>query len=40
MFILPIVGMLLSRYIFNKKHIINEEKYIEIVNELEAKRGE
>jgi len=39
MFILPIFGMLLSRYIFNKYHIINEEKYLEIIKELETVRG-
>ncbi len=39
MFILPIFGLLLGRYIFNKKHIIDEEKYNEIVTELN-KRGE
>lgn len=38
MFILPIFGMLLSRYIFNKYHIINEEKYEEIVKELDKVR--
>ena len=40
MFILPIFGLLLGRYLFNKKHIINEEKYTEIIKELEVKRGE
>lgn len=39
MFILPIFGMLFSRYIFNKHHIINEEKYQEIVDELAVRRG-
>lgn len=39
MFILPIFGMLLSMYIFNKKHKIDEEYYQEIVKELEVKRG-
>ena len=39
MFILPIFGLLIGRYIFNKKHIIDEEKYQEIVAELN-KRGE
>jgi len=38
MFILPIFGMLLSRYIFNKYHIINEDKYEEIIKELELRR--
>ena len=40
MFILPVFGMLIARYIFNKKHIIDEEKYIEIIKELEIKRGD
>ena len=40
MFVLPVFGMLLSRYIFNKKHIIDETKYEEIVMELKQKRGE
>ena len=40
MFILPVFGMLLSRYIFNKKHIIDEQKYNEIINELKIKRGD
>lgn len=40
MFILPLFGLLYSRYIFNKKHIINETKYEEIINELKVKRGE
>ena len=39
MFILPVFGMLLSRYIFNKKHIIDEKKYESIVEELKIKRG-
>jgi len=39
MFILPVFGMLLSRYIFNKKHIIDEIKYESIVEELKIKRG-
>jgi Na+/melibiose symporter-like transporter len=39
MFILPIFGMLLSRYIFNKYHIINEAKYEEIIKELEVRRN-
>ena len=38
MFILPIFGMLLSRYIFNKYHIIDEAKYLEIVKDLEVVR--
>ena len=40
MFILPVFGMLLSRYIFNKKHIIDEQKYNEIVEELKIRRGD
>ena len=40
MFILPILGMMFARYIFNKKHILNEEKYLEICEELRIKRGE
>jgi len=39
MFVLPVFGMLLSRYIFNKKHKINEENYQNILKELEIKRG-
>jgi melibiose permease len=39
MFILPVFGMLIARHIFNKKHIINEEKYAEIVEELKVIRG-
>lgn len=39
MFILPVFGLLLSRYIFNKKHILDEEYYIEVVKELENKKG-
>jgi len=38
MFIPTIFGMLLSRYIFNKYHIINEDKYEEIIKELELRR--
>ena len=40
MFILPVFGMLISRYIFNKKHILDENKYQEILAELKIKRGE
>lgn len=40
MFILPIFGLLLSRYIFNKKHIIDEETFEDIVAQLNEKRGE
>ncbi len=40
MFILPIIGMLIARNIFNRKHIIDEQKYQDIVKELEVKRGE
>lgn len=39
MFILPIFGMLLSRYIFNKYHTLNEEKYAGIVKSLEEKKA-
>lgn len=39
MFVLPIIGMLFARFIFNKYHKINEEKYAEIVKELETIRG-
>ena len=39
MFILPLFGLLYSRYIFNKKHILDEEKYKEVVEKLQAKRG-
>ncbi len=39
MFILPIFGLLIGQYIFNKKHIIDEKKYSEIIEELN-KRGE
>jgi len=39
MFILPIIGMLIARYIFNKNHIIDEQYYAGIVEELNAKRG-
>jgi melibiose permease len=39
MFVLPIIGMLLSRYIFNKYHKIDEEAYEGIVKELELKNG-
>lgn len=40
MFILPIFGMLLSRYIFNKYHIIDEAYYANVLVELEAKKKE
>lgn len=40
MFILPMFGLLLSRYIFNKKHIIDEVTYEDIVQQLNQKRGE
>ncbi len=39
MFILPLFGLILSRYIFNKKHIIDEQTYADIVKELESMRG-
>jgi len=40
MFILPIFGLIVGQYIFNKKHILTEEKYEEILAELKVKRGE
>lgn len=40
MFILPIFGMVLARYIFNKKHTLTEERYNEICTELQKRRGE
>lgn len=40
MFVLPVFGLFLSKYIFNTKHIIDEEKYQELVAELEIKRGQ
>jgi melibiose permease len=39
MFILPILGMLLSRYIFNKYHKLDESAYAKIVDELNVKKG-
>ena len=38
-FLLPVFGMLLAKYVFNKKHIIDEEKCEQIVEELLMKRG-
>jgi len=38
MFILPIFGMLLSRFLFNKYHILNEDYYKQVVLDLEEKR--
>jgi melibiose permease len=38
MFVLPIIGMLLSRYIFNKFHKIDEDYYSEIVAKLQLER--
>lgn len=38
MFILPIFGMLLSRYIFNKYHIIDEAYYQTILDDLKVVR--
>ena len=38
--ILPIFGLIIGQYIFNKKHILTEEKYEEIMAELKVKRGE
>ncbi|MFH5881169.1 MAG: glycoside-pentoside-hexuronide (GPH):cation symporter [Candidatus Izemoplasmataceae bacterium] len=34
MFVLPVIGLLISLYIFNKKHILNEATYEKIVEEL------
>ena len=34
MFVLPIIGLLISLFIFNKKHTLNEEKYADIVEKL------
>ena len=39
MFVLPIIGLLIGQYIFNRKHIIDEKKYNEILEKLEVKRG-
>jgi len=39
MFILPLFGLMLSRYIFNKKHKIDEEYYAQIITELEIRKG-
>jgi len=39
MFILPIFGMLLSRYIFNKYHIIDEGYYKKVLIDLEELRN-
>jgi melibiose permease len=39
MFILPLFGLLIGRYLFNKKHILDEEKYAGVLEELEAIRG-
>lgn len=39
MFILPIFGMLLSRYIFNKYHIIDEGYYKKVLVDLEELRN-
>jgi melibiose permease len=38
MFILPLFGLLLGQYFFNKKHILNESKYDEIVTALKARK--
>lgn len=38
MFILPIVGLFLGRYVFNKKHTLNENRYEEIVAELKERK--
>lgn len=39
MFILPLFGLLVGRYIFNKKHTLDEVRYAEVVKELEMIRG-
>lgn len=39
MFVLPLFGLLLGRHIFNKRHMLDENKYAEVLKELEAKRG-
>jgi melibiose permease len=39
MFILPLFGLLLSKYIFTKKHKIDEDYYLEIIDTLEQRRG-
>lgn len=38
MFILPIFGLFLGRYVFNKKHTLDEEKYAQIVAELKERK--
>ncbi len=37
MFILPILGLMLSLFIFNKKHTLNEDEYASIVNALKER---
>ena len=39
MFILPLFGLLISKWIFTKKHIIDEDYHAQIINELELKKG-
>ena len=39
MFILPLFGLLLGRYIFNKKHTLDEEAYANVLKELKVVRG-
>ncbi len=37
MFVVPVIGLLISLFIFNKKHILNETKYAEIVKTLKER---
>jgi len=39
MFILPLFGLLLSKWIFTKKHIIDEDYHAQIINELNVSKG-
>lgn len=39
MFVLPIFALMLSKYIFNKKHFIDEQKYANILEELAVQRS-
>jgi Na+/melibiose symporter-like transporter len=39
MFVLPIFGLMLSRYIFSKKHFIDEEGYTNILEKLAVQRS-
>jgi melibiose permease len=38
MFILPLFGLLYGQFLFNKKHIIDEDKYTEIVETLKLRK--